>query len=373
MAQTAVISCFVLDVCTFWPAIPAVMLLLSYVGVRTYLRRGLSQNSVVVRYAPPQGLSAAALRYLETGGTDGVSIAAILASLSVKNYIEAQPGPRGAYRFKRLGKCDTELDGLAKEEAEVARLLFDRNSNVGGASTAAGAVLSRVHKDVVAAVRGVSVAPEQALRWNTSIELVTNDARINVLVGTVQSVLRPQLDGKYFTWNFRFIAVGMMATLLYGLTHAAQFKSVFLVVWSFLFLQIFGSVIAMTFPASSRKPAQLIMISAVFATFTGIALGAVAKDASWLPMLAYVTMIVLNSIFIPLLRTPTASGRELQQQITGYKQFLKTAEQDRLNALAMVTAPPPDIETLPYAIALDVKEAWGDAMADAFCGATIAR
>jgi hypothetical protein len=130
VAQTAVISCFVLDVCTFWPAIPAVMLLLSYVGVRTYLRRGLSQNSVVVRYAPPQGLSAAALRYLETGGTDGVSIAAILASLSVKNYIEAQPGPRGAYRFKRLGKCDTELDGLVERRgrgrAAVVRSQLER-------------------------------------------------------------------------------------------------------------------------------------------------------------------------------------------------------------------------------------------------------
>jgi hypothetical protein len=197
-----------------------------------------------------------------------------------------------------------------------------------------------------------------------------------VLTGVIQQRLSQQIGGKYFTWNFRFIATGMLLTFLYGLSvvvGSLNFGSVFLVFWSFFFFQTFGAIIAATFAANQRHWLKLVLFTAVFSGATLLALREIARHASWPAVLSYAAMMVLNSIFIPLLRTPTAAGRELQKRAMGYKQFLETAEQQRLNTLGKTYDAAPHVDSLPYAIALGVREAWGDALADILSTATVSR
>jgi hypothetical protein len=54
-------------------------------------------------------------------------------------------------------------------------------------------------------------------------------------------------------------------------------------------------------------------------------------------------------------------------QIAGFRKFLGKVEQDQLNRLGGPAAASQNLEKLlPYAIALEVKEAWGDQLAQAF-------
>jgi len=60
--------------------------------------------------------------------------------------------------------------------------------------------------------------------------------------------------------------------------------------------------------------------------------------------------------------------------VEGFRAFLGEVEQDRMQRLnAPGEAPKAATEFLPYAIALEVREAWGDHLAEAFFATTTQR
>lgn len=73
-----------------------------------------------------------------------------------------------------------------------------------------------------------------------------------------------------------------------------------------------------------------------------------------------VLLVVLNLFFVYLMQAPTIFGRKEMDKIEGFKMFLKTAEEDRLNAISKLDNTPQLFEEyLPYAIALDCEIQWG--------------
>jgi hypothetical protein len=59
-------------------------------------------------------------------------------------------------------------------------------------------------------------------------------------------------------------------------------------------------------------------------------------------------------------------------QIAGFRQFLQKVDQDQMNRLNPEKSAPHDLDhLLPYAIALDVKEAWGDHLSQTFLASTV--
>lgn len=79
---------------------------------------------------------------------------------------------------------------------------------------------------------------------------------------------------------------------------------------------------------------------------------------------AIFAMTLLNLIAQPLLRRDTEEGKRLKRHIEGFRAFLIAVEQDQLDRM---NRPKNEIEYaghLPYAIALEVKEAWGDHLAN---------
>ncbi|SHG39341.1 DUF2207 domain-containing protein [Pedobacter caeni] len=64
--------------------------------------------------------------------------------------------------------------------------------------------------------------------------------------------------------------------------------------------------------------------------------------------------------FIYLIKAPTVYGAAMLSEIAGFKMYLETAEQHRLNLLNPPELSPQLFEKfLPYAMALDVENAWG--------------
>jgi Predicted membrane protein (DUF2207) len=183
-----------------------VILLLFYIASRLYLRRDVAPYSTAPQYEPPQGLSPAALRYVMRGSVDGTSVAASLASLAVQGYVQVET--KGAsYRFRRTQKCDSGLDKLPAEQKAIAELMFDPSANV---ADAACGTRNDFHDEGIAR----QVASDQ--KWADSVTFGPSDPRVNVLVGTIYSRVKPQLDGKYFTWNAGIVFFAMLATLIFA-------------------------------------------------------------------------------------------------------------------------------------------------------------
>jgi uncharacterized membrane protein len=69
--------------------------------------------------------------------------------------------------------------------------------------------------------------------------------------------------------------------------------------------------------------------------------------------------LITNAAFVHLLRTLTPAGRELMDQIEGFKQFLTMVDSDRLQRVDAPARTPALFEKcLPYALALGVEQVW---------------
>jgi len=78
-------------------------------------------------------------------------------------------------------------------------------------------------------------------------------------------------------------------------------------------------------------------------------------------ILVWALLIGVNVLFYFLLKAPTRAGREVMDEIEGFKKYLATAEKNRLNTLGTIDEQLLLFEKyLPYALALDVDQAWSE-------------
>jgi hypothetical protein len=97
-----------------------------------------------------------------------------------------------------------------------------------------------------------------------------------------------------------------------------------------------------------------------------------ASSPEFAGMLALIGLA--HCIFGPLMKTTTRKGREMLDRIEGYRQFLLSVERDRLDRLNAAQSPPTLLgQELAYAIALDLKQAWGDHLSETFFAATVSK
>jgi uncharacterized membrane protein len=109
----------------------------------------------------------------------------------------------------------------------------------------------------------------------------------------------------------------------------------------------------------------IIVLATAFAAFTSLemfieTIGEVPYADAFL-----LALLVLYVLYIILIRGPTALGAQAASELEGFKMYLKTAEEHRLNLLTPPERTPELFEKLlPYAIALGVENKWGEKFTD---------
>lgn len=74
-------------------------------------------------------------------------------------------------------------------------------------------------------------------------------------------------------------------------------------------------------------------------------------------------MILVNGFAAAALRSYTREGWRVRNEIEGFRRFLQGVEQDRLQRMNEPRHEAKfDAEFIPYAIALDLREGWGDTL-----------
>jgi len=111
---------------------------------------------------------------------------------------------------------------------------------------------------------------------------------------------------------------------------------------------------------------------AVFFAAIVFLLRQLASGVSLAFALMLVAFLLINLGWGPLLKRKSPLGRQVSDQLAGFRQFLQKVEQDRLNRLSLAEQAQQELDRfLPFAIALEVKEAWGDHLAQTFFAATV--
>jgi Predicted membrane protein (DUF2207) len=334
-----------------WLLAAPVVFLLYYLMVWMKLGPEPALGSVAVRYNPPEELSPAAVRYIRTTGTDSRTLAAVIAQLAASEClgIDLQDGN---YKLTQLKTDANVVSSLAPEEARVLEMLFEDG------------------KEII-------------IHPNKGDEL-------NKYSLAIQGQLQKRLDGVYFTRHVGYIVLGMLASLLAAMSMALtangrDTSGVLFLTWWFFFCGTILGAIALTSIIPICKLAlrgmggwrQLLIGLGVLAAFGSVflvLLKRMSQDISPAFTVMLVSLVVINVGWIPALKRMTARGRQAVAEIEGFRTFLEKVEQDRMQRLnAKDEAPNAAVEFLPYAIALEVRESWGDRLAEAFFATTTTR
>src|SRR6202007_2509622 len=109
---------------TKWYLAAPAALCLYYLLAWLTVGRPPKPGTIVVRYEPPPGISPAAARYLTTTGSDGRTLAAVIASLASHDCLRIEKED-DAYTLTRLVPTQQELAKLAPEESNALAYLFE--------------------------------------------------------------------------------------------------------------------------------------------------------------------------------------------------------------------------------------------------------
>ncbi len=123
--------------------------------------------------------------------------------------------------------------------------------------------------------------------------------------------------------------------------------------------------IALGFTQSARS-IPFFIFGAVFMSASNIP-SFIGGINNWPLIIAAVVVIAIFALFYYLLKAPTPFGQRLLDEIEGFRLYLSTAEQNRLDILHPPEKTPELFEKLlPYALALDVENQWSEKFATVF-------
>ena len=203
-------------------------------------------------------------------------------------------------------------------------------------------------------------------------------------VKKMKKALSKAYENRYFYSNTRFFAVGAALSVLAlvgaGSTAALAggpeiaFLMVWLSGWSVGVFFLVRQVIRQWRAARGQGLEGVARKGgALFITFFAVPF--VAAEIAVLCFLSWMASIwlapillaiaVINVVFYQLLKRPTPEGRKVMDAIEGLKMYLGTAEKDAMDYARKVHRTVQEFEKfLPYALALDVENAWAEQFSD---------
>ena len=179
-----------------------------------------------------------------------------------------------------------------------------------------------------------------------------------------------------------YAGIGMAVTFVWAMFTAATLQassSMFITFWLLLFTSLAGLVIGGVWTSKPTHPSAKqrltrALLPVLFFGLPGALIYIAALPEAHGFVLALLLSVLLNNIFFVIMRAPTQRGLIILQELAGFREFLVRVEQDPLDR---VNTPEQRAELmnrfLPYAIALNVREGWGDKMASAFSDAVVER
>lgn len=299
------------------------------------------KGAIYPQYTPPFGISPAGMRYLMKMGYSNQVFSATIVHLAVKGYIKITEAA-GKYTLTRNGSRNTPISEIEK------------------------IVLAKLFKN------------------STTLKLEnTNHSKISDAISSLKKNLKQEFEKKYFLLNSKYLIPGIAISVL-TLTAAIwgtgdKIPALFILFWVLgwttgtsvlVFAVIRGWQSALT-----NKGFILLrdIFGALFITLFSLPflLGEIAGlfmlgvTMSWVTVILTITIIGVNFLFYYLLKAPTVLGRQVLDQIEGFKMYLEVAEEDRMNLLNPPERTPDLFEKyLPYALALDVENEWARKFAD---------
>jgi hypothetical protein len=290
------------------------------------------KGTIVPQYNVPENLSPAAMRYLTKMGFDNKIFTAALIQMAVKGLIEIEEHKR---QFT-LVRTDEDPLLLSEDEKIIFDTLFtSRRSEL---------VLSR-----------------------------SSQSTLQSALTKLKKHLKDNYLKTHFVTNTKYMVLGVILSLvvlvLVFISHqdadpVIYFLGFWVSIWTFgcvgIFMQVKSNWVAVRKNKSSIFGALFLSLFAIpFFAAEVVVLGILGYYMGVAAIISILMIIVLNVLFFQWMKAPTELGRRLMDKIEGFGMFLSVAERERIR---LTGSPDKNIglyeKYLPYALALDVENAW---------------
>ena len=326
-------------------AVLALLALLGYYFVAwKRAGRGPREGTVVPQFAPPEGLSAAAVRYVKRMDYDDRCFAAAIVECGIHGEIKLVEGEKPF-----IGSPKTTLV---------------KTSGRGGLPHTERAMLGKLFTG------GDSLELDNA-----------NHARFSAASKALEEGLKGSHEGYLFVRNREWAWVGLvvLATAMLMIASAIGLSDFYLTAFERTAPAIGLALMALALFLRLRRVkgwplntlfAACLLGGAALLVISFIALSQAVPFSSWGWMLApLIALPVVLSAFA-WMSAPTREGRAVMDRIAGFEQYLSITEEERLEAMHPPEKTPELFERfLPYAIALGVENRWADKFADVLAAA----
>jgi uncharacterized membrane protein YgcG len=299
------------------------------------------RGTVIPLFGPPDGMSAAAVRFVERMGFDQRCFTAAIIDLGVNGHIRLTgDGKQTVIEHRDGGKAIGSPEQALERKLFAGKpsLLLDQANYepLGKARDALKERLSEAHDGTLFA---------DNYFWSglgLLLSIVLLAATIMVMVATYDPDQLPLL------------LVGMLVPLPPILGGAFLIRTG-------RRRDSFGAVFI---------AAGLLIIAASVACGLAVIAAGSRGLIDFVPGVAAYIMGPLAFLGFGWLQAPTVAGRGIMDRIEGFRQYLGVAEEDRLNTLTPREKTPELFERfLPYAIALDVENRWAKRFAGVLAAA----
>ena len=326
-------------------AVLALLALLGYYFVAwKWAGRGPREGTVVPQFAPPEGMSAAAVRYVKRMDYDDRCFAAAIVECGIHGEIKLVEGEKPF-----IGSPKTTLV---------------KTRGRGGLPTTERTMLDKLFTG------GDSLELDNA-----------NHARFSAASKALEEGLKGSHEGYLFVRNREWAWVGLvvLATAMLMIASAIGLSDFYLTAFERTAPAIGLALMALALFLRLRRVkgwplntlfAACLLGGAALLVISFIALSQAVPFSSWGWMLApLIALPVVLSAFA-WMSAPTREGRAVMDRIAGFEQYLSITEEERLEAMHPPEKTPELFERfLPYAIALGVENRWADKFADVLAAA----
>ncbi len=312
------------------------LLLLYYLLVWRAVGRDPEAGIIMPLYSPPKNYSPASMRYIRRMGYDDKTFTAAIVNMAVKGYLKIKESASGTFTLEKTGNLKGKL---AMGEGAIASALFGSGAN--------------------------SVTLKQV-----------NHAKIGKALKVHKRSLKGDYEKVYFQTNSRYLVAGILlsivviaASILMLPGEEQQGMALFFTLWLTIWTIGVFALVLNAYKGWKGVPAGGSLFGALGNTLFAIPF--VAAEIGALTMLIYevslvypvtfISVLLINFYFYQWLKAPTLAGRRLLDKVEGFQLFLSVAEGEELKFRTPPEKTPELFEAyLPYAIALDVEQAWAE-------------
>jgi uncharacterized membrane protein YgcG len=329
---------------------PPTVGLLGLLGVLTFyffawhkVGRDPRPGTIVPLFSPPDDLSPAGMRYVVEESADNRAFAAALVDMGVKGHV----------------RISEEEGGWLSGDTRIIERLSSSTPLAEEEEAALGQIAST----------GEIVAMKQE-----------NHSKFSSAKSELEAILKKKFEGRLFKRNYGWAAAGFglfLASL--WLSGASVAAASGLGDGMMIAVAVGAAVTAALFMLLQRNMGTggkclfgaLGVIFGFGALALGVPLFVEALDSGWwFPLLlpAIALPVVLSAFW--WISAPSVEGRQVLDNIAGFKQYLSITERERLDRMTPPEDTPQLFERyLPYAIALGVENRWADRFAPVLAAA----